>query len=186
MRTEKVLGDFGFIKVKSVIDPENHCRGYQYAERKGVDSVAFVCIDRNKKSKLRFLVNREFTPPNGKFMYRAFGGSMDKNKNETDIVIDEVLEEVGYKVDGTRVYYMGKCFVSTQMNQTCYLYMVDITDLVSVGREPENKIEAMAEPTWVSVTDILNGDDWKSIAILCKGKLFQQEELYHEKTTIKL
>lgn len=165
-REEKLLFDAGFIKLKKVIDPDKHCNGYIYSERKGVDSIAFICFDRDNPGQ--YLLNHEFTPPNGNFMFRAFGGSIDKNKTKEEIVIDEVREEVGYKVSNDRVKFVGKCFVSTQMNQTCYLYAVDITDLEIVEREPENAIEAMASPCWLSHEAVFDGDDWKSISIIAK------------------
>ena len=168
-RTERILGDFGFLKVKAVVDPKNHCtgNGYQFAERKGVDSVAFICYDGSRLDD-KFLINKEFTPPNGEFMYRAFGGSIDKNKTKEEIVKDEVLEEAGYDIDVAMITYYGMCFVSTQMNQNCYLYMVDVTGLKPVGRKPQNDIEAMAQPHWFNGADIYRMNDWKAAMILMR------------------
>lgn len=165
MRIEKKITDNKFLNIIEVKDPSMGCVRYQYAERKGVDSIAFICIDKKKNS---FLLNNEATPPLGKFLVRAFGGSLDKSKDKIDIVIEEVLEECGFVVNRKKVKDIGKIFVSTQMNQYCYLYLVDITNAKNVPRQPENKTESLSEPVWRSKDEIMSGDDWKSIVIISK------------------
>lgn len=166
-RVVNKITDNKFVNLYEVIDPDNHCRGYQFAERRGVDSVAFICYD--KKTKM-FLINYEFTPPTGFFMERAFGGSLDKvGKDPTDIVIEEVEEEAGYKVSKEDIKYVGKCFVSTQMNQTCFLFLVFISDEQKTERKPENGMEKMAETKFTTERHIIFGDDWKAITIIMKA-----------------
>ena len=161
------LTDNKFLNVFEVYDPDNHVRGYQFTERRGKDSVAFICYDTRKK---QFILNCEFTPPVGCFHKRAFGGSLDKPELEPwQIVKAEVEEEAGYRVGKDDIQYVGKCFVSTQMNQECFLYLVLVDDSIKTDRKPENKVEAMAQLRWMSTHDILSGDDWKSIAILMKA-----------------
>lgn len=159
--------DNKFLNIFEVYDPDNHCKGYQFAERRGRDSIAFICYDTKEK---RFLINCEFTPPNGQYMERAFGGSLDKEgKEHIDIVIEEVEEEAGYKVNKTDVKYVGHCFVSTQMNQQCFLFLVFVDDSMKTERKPENKMEANAQPRWTNTHGILSNDDWKAISILMKA-----------------
>ena len=167
MRIVKKTTDNKFLNIFEVTDPETHCKGYQYAERRGKDSIAFICYHKQTK---KFLINHEFTPPNGTFMDRAFGGSLDKEgKDYTDIVIEEVKEEAGYNVTKENVYLVGNCFVSTQMNQRCYLYFVIVDNHLETERAPENEMEKIAIPTWVSMATILSGDDWKAIVIVMKA-----------------
>ena len=157
-----------FLNILEVADPDHHCKCYQFAERRGTDSIAFICYDKSTK---RFLLNCEFTPPNGQFMERAFGGSLDKDgKDHIQIVMEEVEEEAGYKVSGDDIKYVGHCFVSTQMNQQCYLFLVFVDDSKKVERKPENLIESLATPTWRDEQQIINGDDWKAITIIIKLK----------------
>lgn len=167
MRIVKQLTKNKFLNLKEVNDEDMGCKNYQFAERRGVDSVAFICYNEDSD---KFLLNNEVTPPIGKFLVRAFGGSIDKDIELIDIVKEEVSEECGYKVDHSKIQYVGKAFVSTQMNQYCHLYMVLISDAEKGKRKPENKSEALSHPVWVSIEDIMNGDDWKSITILCKSK----------------
>jgi hypothetical protein len=42
MREIKKLTDFKFINIKEVVEPEKNVKGYQFAERLGVNSVAFI------------------------------------------------------------------------------------------------------------------------------------------------
>jgi hypothetical protein len=161
------LTDNKFVNLFDVYDPDNHCKSYQFAERRGKDSVAFICYDRTER---RFLINNEFTPPTGKFNLRAFGGSLDKpDKKAWEIVQEEVEEEAGYKVNEENIEYVGKCFVSTQMNQECFLYLVFVDASKKTARIPENPIEALAKPTLINFRGILDNDDWKAIAIVMKA-----------------
>lgn len=167
MRIIKQITTNKFLNIKEVYDSEKHCKGYQFAERRGQGSVAFICYD---KTTGKFLLNKEYTPPTDEFLVRAFGGSLDKDKPLIDIVREEVKEEVGYEVSNDMIRYLGSLFVSTQMNQYCHLFLVDITSAKQTGREPENKIEAMAETLWKDDFEIVDGSDWKAITILSKAK----------------
>lgn len=166
MRTVKQLTTNKFLNIKEVYDEEKHCRGYQFAERRGVDSIAFICWDGAQE---KFLVNYEYTPPTDEFMLRAFGGSLDKAVSMKEIVIDEASEEAGYVVKDKHIMELGPVFVSTQMNQRCYLFLVDVTGLKCGERKPENQIEEMAATAWKTKEEIIDGDDWKAIAIICKA-----------------
>lgn len=167
--TRKVskLTDNKFVNIYSVEDSEFEIKGYQYAERRGIDSVAFICYDSSRKEQ-GYLLNLEYTPPTNQFLFRAFGGSFDKDKIPVEIVIDEVKEECGFKVKAQDCLFLGKVFVSTQMNQYCHLYLVNVNSLELAKREPENKVEAVSCPNWRLYEDIIDGDDWKSIAIISK------------------
>lgn len=174
MRIVKQITTNKFLNIKEVNDSENNCKGYQFAERKGVDSVAFICynskVNPDNDTYGKFLLNKEYTPPTNEFHFRAFGGSLDKQKSMIDIVKDEIKEECGYEVVEKKIHELGKVFVSTQMNQYCYLYLINILGAKNTGRKPENKIEAMAETVWRKEEEIINGDDWKSISIIQKAR----------------
>jgi hypothetical protein len=167
MRTIKQITDYRFLNIKEVNDPKMGCKGYQFAERKGVDSVAFICVNKDAN---KFLVNSEATPPLGEFLLRAFGGSLDKETSHEKIVQGEVREEAGYDVELSDINLVGKSFVSTQMNQYCYLYLVFISEKQKTERKPENSTEALSSPKWLTEEEITKGDDWKSIAIIYKAK----------------
>jgi 8-oxo-dGTP pyrophosphatase MutT (NUDIX family) len=163
MRTVNQLTNNKFLNIKEVQDPENHINGYQFAERKGRDSIAFICYDENAK---QFLLNFEMKPPLGQFLVTAFGGSIDSNKSLLQIVAGELKEEAGYDAAYNKIKYLGKMFVSTQMNQFCYLYLVLVDKNKQGEREPENEIEKMSSTLWLNLKDIYELEDWKAITII--------------------
>ena len=119
MRIVDTVADAKFLKLKRIVDEDNNVNGYVFAERKGIDSVAFIGYNMGDG---HFLLNREYTPPTGDFKLRAFGGSLDKSISKIEIVQDEILEEAGFNIDKESIYNVGRAFVSTQMNQFVYLY----------------------------------------------------------------
>lgn len=139
------------------------CSSYYYAERLGIDSIAFVLWDNNT-NKAGLI--KEFKPPINEFLVTAFGGSLDKECSKKQIVKDEVKEESGY--ENCEISFMGKSFVSTQMNQWCYLYLVDVTHAELGGREPQTEMEAQASTVWLSPDEVKNGYCWKAITILTR------------------
>lgn len=170
MRDVTKLTDNKFVNIYSIVDPDNHVKGYQYAERRGVDSIAFICVDKfsDYNEKPEYLLNNEYKPPVNAFVLGAFGGSLDKNVNKVEIVIEEVREEAGFEVADKDVISLGRVFVSTQMNQYCYLYLVWVDKKNQLERKPENAIEAMARTKWVKESDIRNLEDWKAITIVAR------------------
>lgn len=164
MRTVKQLTNYKYLNIKEVNDLSKHVKGFQFAERRGVDSVAFICYDRGSR---KFLLNKEEKPPVNRMILGAFGGSFDKNKKPIDIVIDEVKEEAGFNVDKEDVVFVGKVLVSTQMNQYCHLYLVFVDSIDQEEREPENLLERAAETSWHNWDEkIYQLEDWKPITII--------------------
>ncbi len=139
---------------------------YLYSERLGKDSVAFILYDRNATDDVEFGLINEVKPPlgEGRFLTTAFGGSIDKELSYTEIVQEEVEEESGYKVKLENIIELGKVMVSTQMNQMCYLYLVDVT-----GIETSNVIEDNTSVQWVNAEEIVDGPDWKASVIIFKS-----------------
>lgn len=154
-----------FLQIKKYTGKEAE-GDYFYAERLGVDSVAFVLHDRNREDCFG-LIN-EFKPPLNDFLISAFGGSLDKPYGMLDIVKEEVREEAGYKINISDISCAGRSFVSTQMNQFCYLYLVDVTYCPKFDPQPQSEMEKLATVVWLHPSQIVNGDDWKSITILKK------------------
>lgn len=155
-----------FIKVK-----ENN--GYAYAERAGIDSVAFILIDKKRPGELG--LRHEYKPPIDMFLTGAFGGSLDDIMLTFDeIVQQEVIEEAGYKVPLDNIHFVGMMFVSTQMNQFCHLYVVDTTGIPYQGTQPQGKWESLegVGTQWVKEKFIgsLEFNDWKAIVAYYNAK----------------
>jgi 8-oxo-dGTP pyrophosphatase MutT (NUDIX family) len=139
---------------------------YIYGERAGIDSVAFILADRST-GKIG-LIN-EPKPPLGDnaFLTTAFGGSLDKNLPLVDIVIEEVKEEAGYTVSSDNITDLGHVLVSTQMNQRCYLFMVDVTD-IPLGERDLDENESGSTVVWINQEKVTVIEDWKAPVILLR------------------
>lgn len=169
----------GFLNVKSAATTP-----YFYAERKGMDSIAFILIDNNRDKKYGMINERK--PPmdyrmgEEVMMETAFGGSNDMidveeyiNMSDDEIISHfkelvqtECREESGYRVDLDKIEFVSKELVSTQMNQFCYLFKVDVTGVEQGEKEPQNREEAIATVEWKSLKDVQKTNDWKAKTIL--------------------
>ena len=168
MRVATKISNNRFVNVYMLTDPKYHVQSFEYAERKGVDSIAFLGYDPIRRS---FLLNHEYKPPVNEFVTGAFGGSLDQDVSKEEIVIEEARQEAGFEVELMDVRSVGKSLVSTQMNQWCYLYLVYLDKDKQLDRQPENAVEALASTLWGDADDIKALSDWKAIMILEKAKL---------------
>jgi len=176
----KIFSSYGdFLSIKSA-----ETTPYFYAERKGIDSVAFILVDRSKE-KPYGVVNERKPPLDERsdglaFLETAFGGSNDiidlesyyqLNENEKishllEIVKNEVREEAGYLIETHDITFISKEFVSTQMNQWCYLFSVNVSGIVQGEKDPQNETEAMATVVWKSLDEVKKMNDWKTKTIV--------------------
>ena len=155
-------------------------RGYYvYAERGGVDSIAFILYDKDT-NKVGLI--RESKPPLDEMigekvmLTTAFGGSLDDDsKTSKEICQIEVLEEAGYDVPMEDIYGVGSALVSTQMSQFMHGYLVDVTGLTAGKTETDyqNEAQDLKDPDefkhnkviWVDIDGLMRLDDWKGIFI---------------------
>lgn len=149
-----------FFKVKTYKD------WYTFGERAGVDSIAFILYD--SRDDMYGLIN-EHKPPLDAYMNTAFGVSLDNpNLTPLEICIEEVQEESGYIVTEDNIQYFGKVLVSTQMNQMCHLYLIDVTNL-KPGKRNLGEDEVGSSVVWMCDEDIAKCSDWKAITIMLKS-----------------
>ena len=144
---------------------------FYYCERKGQDSIAFVLFATNLEDHKRIGVVREYKSPIGIPLITAFGGSIDDEKyheNLYTLVIDEVLEESGFRVSEKDIVYYGKVYVSTQMNQYCHLFAVSVDKFVQGLRTTENPLELQSVIEWLTLPEVFKLEDWKAILITAK------------------
>lgn len=153
---------------------------YEYAERGGQDSIAFVLFDNKTK---KFCLISESKPPMDERMNKrvhmttAFGGSIDSDQTAEEICRIEVEEETGYEVTLDRIYYTGKTLVSTQMSQIAKTYLVDVTNIKktktaeyeakpSVEQEAKDATEFSGNSVhWMTIDEVMVNQDWKSVYI---------------------
>jgi len=157
---------------------------YEYSERGGKDSIAFILIDKNKE---KYCLIDESKPPLDEslrckvMLTTAFGGSIDMDKTQKEICQIEVLEEAGYGVPLQNIHFVGKTLVSSQMSQICYLYAIDVTgfekthltEFEKVVSEDQNKKDPSEfsnnSLVWMSLEEVMENNDWKSIFIITKA-----------------
>lgn len=158
---------------------------YEYAERGGQDSIAFILFDKDTN---KFALINESKPPmderrNEKVqMTTAFGGSVDMDISYSGICQVEVEEEAGYEVGIPRIHNIGQTLVSSQMSQLCHGFLVDVT-----GLEKTKLTEFETDPSdaqkakdatefsgnsvkWLTYFEVLENNDWKSIWIINRYK----------------
>jgi hypothetical protein len=146
---------------------------YVYAERVGVDSVAFILYDRKTQ---KFALIKESKPSLDTtdylvYLTTAFGGSIDIKDtiSSKEICQIEVTEEAGYCVPLNKIYNLGKTLVSSQMSQMCELFLVDITNIQKT-MSAEWETSKHEKILWMKEHEILDNNDWKSIYILSQSK----------------
>jgi len=155
---------------------------YYYAERGGVDSIAFILFDGE-----RFALINESKPPmdereNKKVrMTTAFGGSVDMDASFEDICKIEVREEAGYDIPLENIKNVGSVLVSTQMSQMCHLFLVNVqgypkTEIAECEQEiSKEQLEKDPEEfagnsvVWMSKEEVFQNPDWKAITIIAKA-----------------
>ena len=151
---------------------------YSYAERGGINSIAFILFDNKSK---RFCLISESKPSLDELgtlamKTTAFGGSIDSNCSPKEICQIEVQEESGFEVTLDRIHYTGETLVSTQMSQMCFLYLVDVTGLKKTHKaeyEQSTPEQDEKDPNefsnnsvfWFTYSELMDNQDWKSIFI---------------------
>lgn len=149
MDADKIIFSTQWISVKE--SP----RGFQYLERKGKDSVAVFLLRRSSENSDQYEVlirqqhlcidNREI---DGKF--RLFPcpvtGALEEGELPEMAAQREVHEETGYKV---QVSLFGQYIVGTQVNEICYLYYADVTNIEpDVAQQNVTYLESIGRNEW--------------------------------------
>lgn len=156
---------------------------YQYLERGGIDSIAFILYNGVTK---QFGLIYESKPPRDEIenrevrMTTAFGGSIDMSEKHTyqDICQTEVAEEAGYDVPLDRITSVGQTLVSSQMSQMVEGFLVDITGIektleAEYEKQPNTAQEANEfsgnKVLWFDADEMMDNNDWKSVWIFTKA-----------------
>lgn len=132
-------------------------RGFQYLERKGKDSVAVFLLKRSgeKPEQYEVLIRQQHLcidnqEVDGKF--RLFPcpvtGALEEGESPEAAAKREVYEETGYRVQASP---MGQYIVGTQVNEICYLYYADVTNMKpDVAQQDGTYMESIAKNEWHS------------------------------------
>ena len=149
METDRTIFQTEWIAVKE--SPH----GFQYLERKGKDSVAVFLLRKSSVSPPQYEVlirqqhlcidNREVDDRLALFPC-PITGALEERESPEAAAIRETYEETGYR---TRVIPFGKYIVGTQVNEICYLYYTDVTEIKpDPAQQDGTYLESIANNEW--------------------------------------
>lgn len=162
----RIKGDGPALTVKSVAAPGTPpAEAYYFSERVGRDSAAFLLYDGTRAKPYQAL--SQWHGPLARYVPGAFTGSFDKQAlTPEQILIEEVKEEAGYVVESDNCLLLGVEPVSSQTNESVYLYLVDITGIPQDKTEPQNIFEEQIVRYWCDAATVLRELEWKAKLIV--------------------
>lgn len=138
-------------------------KGFIYAERKGVNSVAALIFKKQNNETLFHL--RYQLKPNLKDLNTdikhypcCITGTIEKNETPIQTVIKEVLEESGFYINEDNILNKNVYLATTQSNEAVYTYIIKI-DQNTKTETPKNDgsyFEAMSYNLWVNEKELNN------------------------------
>lgn len=168
-----------------VIKKAPNCNFF-YKERKGIDSVSIVFVDKEKRM---IGLTNETKPPfiereqvEMSFKKTALGGSLfdmveteeylkmsfeNQLKIAKNTVIREAEEEAGYHINEDNIKFIKRVVFDSMSNEYVWLFVVEV-DMLKIGkRNPQNRLEEMASNVWVKYEDFfVEIEDGKARATL--------------------
>lgn len=159
---DRIISKGNFLTLKVTKD------GYEYAERKGKDSIAFIFQIRSSTElpnwQTKYILRNEYNDPLREYILGAFGGSLDHVAPLEEIVRVEAMEEAGFDVKLEDIEFCGKYRVSTQMNQFCHLYKihVDVWQFKGLNKEMMDQGESKSGSIIIPKCDYHLVDCWKA------------------------
>lgn len=157
-----VVFDSGWLKV--IRTP----RGFYYAERKGVCSVAVLCYRVvDTEEGIDVLVRKQPLPIRGaqahddkeiELFSCPITGTMDEGKTPLEVAINEVKEEAGILVSEAEMVYVKKYSVGTQTNEEVYCFVCDVTGKSSTRVTPDGYFESKSHNEWHPISTIADAE----------------------------
>lgn len=128
--------------------------GFQFAERKGRDSVAIFLLRQSTVGEPYEVLIRQqplcidpiIVGEDLKLRPCPITGGIDGSETPEQCAVREVEEEAGYRVEVTP---LGRYIVGTQTNEICYLYYADVTGQApGVAPQDGSYFEAISMNEW--------------------------------------
>jgi 8-oxo-dGTP diphosphatase len=128
--------------------------GFQFAERRGRDSVAIFLVRQTATNGAYEVLIRQqplcidaMTPGEDLHLHPCpITGGIDGTETPEQSAVREVHEEAGYTVE---VVPLGRYIVGTQTNEICYLYYADVTGQVPAeALQDGSYFEAISMNEW--------------------------------------
>jgi hypothetical protein len=169
--TPKYTGGRKWITIFKTEDPATPEKfDFYFVQKLGKDSVRFLLLDLNSETPFGCL--RQYSSPYGKFINGCFTGSLDKpEKSVEDIVLEEVKEESGFEVGLNRLHKVSSETLGSITNETVHLFIVNVTGLEVVKKDPENLFEANMETLWMGLDEVFEKCEWSAKYLVAALKL---------------
>lgn len=149
METDRIIFQTNWIAVKE------SARGFQYLERQGKDSIAVFLLRRSSKNSSQYevLIRQQHLCIDNQEVDGTFHlfpcpitGALEVGESSEAAAIRETYEETGYPV---QVLPLGHYIVGTQVNEICYLYYADVTDIdPDVAQQDGTYMESIGKNEW--------------------------------------
>lgn len=134
--------------------------GFYFAQRRNINSVAGLCF-KKELNQYFFLIRFQPLPEievkqSWDQLYPCpITGSCEINETQFESMIREIYEEGGINVNHSHLVASNYCVSTTQMNETVYNYLFDVTDLNQVDPKNDGSIfEAVSKNVWVSQDEL--------------------------------
>jgi len=154
---EQVIFETPWIKVKRTP------KGFDYLERKGVDSVAIFLIRQRRPGNVKVLIrfqplsvhNADIDDQQKLFPCPVTGG-IEEMEPRFYCALREVKEETGYQLNPDDLYHLTTYIVGTQTNERVYLYMADVTSYpeLTEATNDGSYFESVSRNEWRDIEEL--------------------------------
>lgn len=140
-------------------------QGFIYAQRRGINSTATLCF-KKKNNEYVFLVRYQPLPVVNTIKHARWDdlyacpitGSIEHNQAPLNNAISEVYEEANIKVDKKNLIASSCNISSTQMNETVFNFLFDVTNCKVVNKKQGDGsiFENVSQNKWLKYKQIKN------------------------------
>lgn len=156
---------------------------YLFAERKNIDSLAFVFFATNIDDDRRIGLCYDFQPSINKSIIKAFTSSI--NNPDTvdlrDLIIEEARIQAGFHVNKDEIEYLGKCLTSSKMSEFSHLFGIAVDKTRQTKKENTTNLKIDSGHYWSTVEEIKDLEDWKAQLIVYKRYLNKKNQILIKK-----
>ncbi|MEE3928310.1 NUDIX domain-containing protein [Mycoplasmopsis ciconiae] len=136
-------------------------KGFIYAERKGVDSIAFLAFKKENGEYLFHLryqlypnlkhLNNEY-----KFYPSCITGTIEANETPIQTVIKEAFEEGGFKISQQNIISYTPYLATTQSNEIVHVYLglIDSSVECCEAQGDGSYFEKISFNKWVNIQEL--------------------------------
>lgn len=172
----KTIHESKFLKLKEIDN-------YVFAERKNIDSLSFVLFATNVDDEKRIGLTYDFQPSINKSIIKAFTCSIDDPEvsDLKNLIIIQVKKQAGFIVGKSEIQYLGKCLVTSKMNEFCHLFGVAVDKTRQVKRDANDTLKNNSGHYWSTNESVQELEDWKAQLIVYRRFLSKKSHLMIKK-----